>query len=170
MAKKEEATGLKKFAAENKSLLFTIPVFVVLLVIVLFVYVFSGNDDDTAEVITPTPTAVATEQQTPTDTQPVETTTPDDDQETIVTPLPDTERDKDSDEIYRNPFAVPYKVSGIIYSSKGDSVAIIEAENKSFIVKVGDNAEDFFTVLDINKNSVTLEVEGQELILSLLDN
>ena len=168
MAKKEELTGFKKFATENKSLLFTIPVFVVLLVIVLFVYV-SGNKDDTAEVITPTSTPVATEQQTPTDTQPVETSTPDD-QETIVTPLPDTERDKDSDEIYRNPFAVPYKVSGIIYSSKGDSVAIIEAENKSFIVKVGDNAEDFFTVLDISKNSVTLEVEGQELILSLLDN
>ncbi len=169
MSKKEELTGFKKFAAENKSLLFTIPVFVVLLVIVLFVYVFSGNKDNTTEVITPTPSPVATVQQEPTESQPVETTSPDD-QRTIVIPLPDTERDKDSEEIYRNPFAVPYKVSGIIYSSKGDSVAIIEAENKSFIVKVGDNAEDYFTVLNIEKNSVTLEVEGNELILSLLDN
>lgn len=169
MAKKEEATGLKKFATENKSLLFTIPVFVVLLVIVLFVYVFSGNNDNTTEVVSPTPSPVATASQEPTESQPVETTSPED-QGTIVIPLPDTERDKDSDEIYRNPFAVPYKVSGIIYSSKGDSVAIIEAENKSFIVKVGDNAEDYFTVLNIEENSVTLKVEGYELILLLLDN
>jgi len=166
MSKKEELTGFKKFANENKSLLFTIPVFVVLLVIVLFVYVFNGNKPVDTVKSTPMPTKtisnedVATSTPTPTDT----------DSSTEVTTLPDSERTKDSDETYRNPFALPYKVSGIIYDSKGGSVTIIEAENKSYILKEGDKAEKYFTVLKIDKNSVIIEVEGEELTLTLLSD
>ncbi|MBN2852260.1 MAG: hypothetical protein JXQ23_05925 [Clostridia bacterium] len=165
---KKELTGFKKFVAENKSLLFTIPVFAVLLIIVLFVYVFNGNNkNDQVEVVSPTPSASAvsnTQTAKPTST-PAPTTSG-----TEVTTLPDTERDKDSDEILRNPFASPYKVSGIIYDSKGGSVAIVEAENKSFIVKEGDNAENYFTVLNIERDSVIIEVDGETITISLIKN
>lgn len=164
MSKKEELTGFKKFVSENKSLFFTIPVFVVLLVVVLFVYVFNGDSNNTGDVVVKTPTPV----QTVVDSTPVPIQEEVKDETTEVTTLPDSEREKDDETILRNPFALPYKVSGIIYDTKGNSVAIIEAENKSYIVKVGDNAEDFFTVLSIEKNSVVIEAEGKEVTLSLL--
>jgi Tfp pilus assembly protein PilP len=172
MAKNEEPTGFKKFVDENKSLLFTIPVFVVLLVIVLFVYVFNGGGSGKQADITPTPVPVATASQSADNqetTEPTPSTIPYDDSTEVVT-LPDTEREKDSDEILRNPFALPYRVSGIIFDSKGESVAIIEAENKSFIVKVGDIADEYVTVIKIEKHAVIIEVEEHELTLTLLSD
>ncbi|MFO7611449.1 MAG: hypothetical protein R6W99_03035, partial [Clostridia bacterium] len=80
------------------------------------------------------------------------------------------ERDKDESEILRNPFADPYKVSGIIYDRAGGSIAIIEAENKSFITTEGYDAEGYFKVLSIESNKVTLEVDGMELVLYISGN
>ncbi len=67
----------------------------------------------------------------------------------------------------RNPFAAPYKVSGIIYDEKGGSIAIIEAENKTFIVKADDQVGEYFKVLNIESDKVVLEIEGQEIVLAI---
>lgn len=151
-------TGLKKFFEENRSLAVTIPVFVVLVIAVILVYVFSGNSGEVPESPAPTETT-----QNATPTPAVEKP----DEGTEVVTLPIDERNKDESEIVRNPFAQPYKVSGIIYDKTGNSIAIIEAENKSFIVKIGDSAGEYFKVIDIESDKVVLEVEGMEIILTL---
>ncbi len=42
MDEKEKKSGFKKFLKENRSLVFTIPVFIVLVVAVILVYVLTG--------------------------------------------------------------------------------------------------------------------------------
>ena len=162
MTEKEKKTKFKKFLDENRSLVFTIPVFIVLVIVVILVYALGGNNSvsETNPPVADTNQPVAT-QSAPDQTEPPSTG---DGQE--VTTLPDDERDKDQEEILRNPFAEPYRVSGIIYDKSG-SLAIIEAENKSFIVEAGDEPGGYFKVLSIEVDKVVLEVEGIELILSI---
>ena len=167
MDEKEKKSGLSKFLRENRSLVITIPIFIVLVVVVILVYVFMGNDNKPDNQADVTPTPAATEQATPTP-QPSEPAT--DSDGTEVTTLPQDERDKDDSEIMRNPFADPYKVSGIIYDKRGGSVAIIEAENKTFIVEAGDEAGEYFKVISIEENHVVIEVDGREVILNLAGN
>ncbi|MBN2559278.1 MAG: hypothetical protein JXB33_11040 [Clostridia bacterium] len=155
MNEKEKKTGFRKFLDENRSLVFTIPVFIVLVIVVVLVYLLGGNNSDVSESTQPTATPAES-------AAPVASGQPGG---TEVSTLPIDERDKDQSEILRNPFADPYKVSGIIYDKNGGSIAIIEAENKSFIVSEGYEAEGYFKVLDIESNKVTLEVDGIELVL-----
>ncbi|MBN1623878.1 MAG: hypothetical protein JW903_05885 [Clostridia bacterium] len=163
MAEREKKTKFKKFLDENRSLVFTVPVFLVLIVVVILVYALSGNND----VSETTPPEADTNQPAATQSAaPVQTESPATDSGQEVTTLPDDERDKDQNEILRNPFAEPYRVSGIIYDKSG-SIAIIEAENKSFIVEAGDEPGGYFKVLSIEEDKVVLEVEGIELILSI---
>jgi len=162
MGEKDKKSGIKKFFQDNRSLVFTIPIFIVLVIVVILVYVFSGNNTaeppvETNPTATVQPTAPAS---TPTP-QPTETGG------TEVTTLPQDERDKDTSEIMRNPFADPYRVSGIIYDEKGGSIAIIEAENKAYIVKVDDQVGEYFKVIKIESDRVVLEIEGQEVVLNL---
>ena len=163
MAEKQDKSKFKKFLDENRSLVFTVPVFIVLLVVVILVYVLGGNNKDTSDntapgTNTPAPTAVPTGTAEPVSGEGQE----------VVT-LPDEERDKDPGEISRNPFAEPYRVSGILYDGDG-SIAIIEAENKSFIVEAGDEPGGYFKVISIEKDRVTLEVDGMEMILTVSGN
>lgn len=161
MAEKEKKTKFKKFLDENRSLVFTVPVFIVLVIAVILVNILSGNN--TTENNQPSETTPPVTTQT---AEPVQSGQPSDDDSQEVTTLPDDERDKDEDEIRRNPFSDPYRVSGIIYDKSG-SIAIIEAENKSFIVETGDSPGGYFTVLSIEKDNVVLDVDGVELTLSV---
>lgn len=168
MADKQSKTKLKKFFEENRTLVFTIPAIIILLIVVILIYALRGNDTKISENITPTPEPnQQTEQQVIETEKPESSTDVPSNSGTEGTTLPQTERDKDIDEISRNPFADPYKVSGIIYDKSGDSFAIIEAENKSFIVKTGDQSGDYFKVLNIEEDRVVLEVDGQQLVLTL---
>jgi hypothetical protein len=162
---KEKKSGFGKFLRENRSLVITIPVFIVLVVVVILVYVFMGNNDKPEDQTAATPTPAATEQ--PAEATPAPTQPASDSSGTEVTTLPQDERDKDESEIMRNPFADPYRVSGIIYDKKGGSIAIIEAENKTFIVEADDQVGEYFKVLNIESDRVVLEIEGQEIVLTL---
>ena len=162
MTEKNEKSKIKKFLDENRSLVFTVPVFLVLIVVVILVYALNGSND-AAETNQPAPTTTppaATQSATPATTEEPSTGGQE------VTTLPDDVRDKDQTEITRNPFADPYRVSGIIYDKSG-SIAIIEAENKSFIVEPGDEPGGFFKVISIEADKVVLEVDGMELVLSI---
>ncbi len=163
MAEKDKKSGLKKFFQENRSLVVTIPVFVVLVIVAILVIVLNGNGK-VAETTPAETNPTVTEQ--PVNSTPVPTASGG----TEVTTLPKDERDKDQSEILRNPLASPYKVSGIIYDEKGGSLAIIEAENKSFIVEAGDTAGGYFKVLEIRAGEVVLDVEGVEIVLSMPGN
>jgi hypothetical protein len=162
MVEKQEKSKFKKFIDENRSLIFTVPVFVVLAIVLVMVYVLGGNNDNTSET---NPPAANTPLATAESAEPSETSDSNNGQE--VTTLPDDEREKSPSEIQRNPFAEPYKVSGIIYDSKGDSLAIIEAENKSYIVEAGDEGDGYFTVVSIERDQEVLEVGGMEMILTV---
>jgi len=163
MAEKEKKTKFKKFLDENRSLVFTVPVFLVLVVVVILVYVLDGNDNvsETNPPVTNTNQPAAAQS-----AEPAASEEPSTGEGQEVTTLPDDVRDKDQSEITRNPFADPYRVSGIIYDKSG-SIAIIEAENKSFIVEPGDEPEGYFKVLSIEADRVVLEVDGMELVLSI---
>ena len=162
----DKKSGLKSFFEKNRSLVFTIPIFIILVIVVILVYVLGGNDADVSESQLPAETnSTSTEQ--PIEPTPVPSPEATATGGTEVTTLPKDERDKDESEIMRNPFADPYKVSGIIYDSKGKSIAIIEAENKSFIVEAGDMAGEYFKVINIESDRVIIEIEGQEIVLTL---
>ena len=165
MNDKEKKSGLKKFFQENRSLVFTIPVFIILVVAVILVYVLTGRDN-TAENQVPAETSPITTEQ-PAQTTPEPTPVPSDSEGTEVTTLPQDERDRDGSEIMRNPFAEPYRVSGIIYDKSGNSLAIIEAENKTYIVEADEQVGEYFKVLNIESDRVVLEVDGLEIILTL---
>ena len=166
MGDKDKKSGLKKFFQENRSLVFTIPVFIVLVIAVILVYVLGGKD--VADTQLPSETnPIVTEQ--PAELTPVPTSEPAESGGTEVTTLPKDERNKDDSDIIRNPFADPYKVSGIIYDKSGGSIAIIEAENKTYIVKTDDQIGNYFKVISIEPDQVVLEVEGQEIVLSISD-
>ena len=165
MAEKEKKTKFKKFLDENRSLVFTVPVFLVLVIVFVLIYAFGlGRNNDVSES---NPPAMNTNQPATTQSAaPQASENPSTGGGQEVTTLPDDERDKDQEEIARNPFADPYRVSGIIYDKSG-SIAIIEAENKSFIVEPGDEPGGYFKVISIDRDKVVLEVEGIELILSI---
>ena len=162
MVDNKQKSGFKKFFKDNRSLMYTIPVLIVLVVAVVVVYILSENNKtaDNQPAATPTATEQQTEESTPAPSQSASES-----DGTEVTTLPQDERDKDDSELMRNPFADPYKVSGIIYDEKGGSIAIIEAENKTFIVKTDDQVGEYFKVLNIEFDRVVLEIEGQEIVL-----
>lgn len=162
MGDKDKKSGLKKFFQENRSLAITIPIFIVLVVVVILVYASGGNNSAELPVET---SPAATEQAAV--TTPVPTPQPTESGGKEVTTLPKDERDKDESEIIRNPFAAPYRVSGIIHDKSGGSIAIIEAENKTYIVEADDQIGEYFKVIKIESNRVILEIEGQEVVLTL---
>jgi len=166
MAEKEKKTKFRKFLDENRSLVFTVPVFIVLVIVVILVYVLGGNKD-TSETVPPV--TDTTSPPVVQSAEPEQTEEPSSDSGQEVTTLPDGEREKDSDEMFRNPFSEPYRVSGIIFDGS-ESLAIVEAEDKSFIVETGDAPGGYFKVISIEKDRVTLEVDGMELILSVSGN
>lgn len=168
MGDKDKKSGLKKFFQENRSLVFTIPVFIVLAVVVVLVYVLGNNKDSAENQPQAEETPVAVEQTA----APSLSSTPAPTQSggTEVTTLPQSERDRDESEIIRNPFADPYRVSGIIYDKSGGSIAIIEAENKTYIVEADDQIGEYFKVVKIESDRVVLDVEGQEIVLTLSGN
>ncbi len=133
------------------------------MIVVILILVLNGNGK-VAEITPAETNPTVTEQPIQSTSAPVASGG------TEVTTLPKDERDKDKSEILRNPMASPYKVSGIIYDEKGGSLAIIEAENKSFIVKAGETAGEYFKVLEIRADEVVLDVEGVEIVLSMPGN
>jgi hypothetical protein len=166
MEDNDKKSGLKGFFSKNRSLMFTLPVLIILIVLVVLLYVLGGSGGkDTADDNPPVETDDS-QTRTP---GPTQTPGESDDSEGIVT-LPDNEREKDPSEILRNPMAGPYRVSGIIYDEKDGSLAIIEAENKSFILKAGESAGSYFKVMEIKENEVVLDVDGMEIVLALSGN
>lgn len=75
--------------------------------------------------------------------------------------LPQTERQKNL-----NPFAGPLKLTGVLISSNTlDNLAILESNNRSYIVRHGDIIDDYWTVEKIEKSSVVLKADNRKLIL-----
>jgi len=94
--------------------------------------------------------------------------------------LPQTERetekaaeDKGSENVANkgtsnpaNPFDAPMKLSGIILNNKGSSVAIIETNNTSYVVKEGEFVNNIWKVEKIEEKGVLLVNGDKEAYLA----
>ncbi|NSW89314.1 MAG: hypothetical protein HPY74_01370 [Firmicutes bacterium] len=78
--------------------------------------------------------------------------------------------EKSDDAVLYNPFEQPMVLSGILYAENGNSVAIIETSEKSYIVRKGDSVGTSWKVEEITDNTVVLKAGEKETTLSILKN
>lgn len=66
-----------------------------------------------------------------------------------------------------SPFSSPMEVQGIITGGRGGDLAIIRANSASYIVSVGETVAGVWEVQEINRNSVRLTRENEEIVIEL---
>jgi hypothetical protein len=158
----------QKFFKENKSLVFMLPVLVVLIIVLLYIYVFSGIFGSKKQVSAPQTTNPAV-------TTPSKGTSQDTSSsgegEKILNLLPIRERTLSDSEILKDPFGTSqYQLKGIVYSEKGISCCVISAGGVSYVLEKNGEIEDVLKVVDIKKETVTVEeIGGNRVILSLFE-
>jgi hypothetical protein len=85
--------------------------------------------------------------------------------------LPQTRRDNGQiqglGELIRDPFATPLKLTGIATGGAGGSMAIVESGGTTYIVSTGDAIDDFWSVVNITHDTVSLSSEQGEVTLRL---
>ncbi len=155
-AKMGGQSGFKRFLRENRTIAFSIPVLLVLLIVLIIVY--SGLGKDVSEEAVP---AVAEASGTlSSNPQTIEI-------------LPNTERvikngsDTDDTAVQRDPFSGPMNLVGIVASTDGKNIAVIEANDKSYILEKGDNIESNMTVSDITADKVVIKNTDTEKEITL---
>jgi hypothetical protein len=158
----------QKFFKDNKSLAFMLPVLVVLIIVLLYIYVFSGMFGSEQQVSAPPTT-------NPTITTPSgessQMTSNTDVGERILNLLPIRERALSDSELQKDPFRTSqYQLKGIVYSEKGNSCCVISAGGVSYILEKNGEIDDVLKVIEIRKETVTVEeVGGNRVILSLFE-
>lgn len=85
--------------------------------------------------------------------------------------LPQTRRDngetQSMDVFFRDPFASPLKLTGIVTGGSGGAMAIIESSGTTYVVTAGDVINEFWTVLTISQEAVLLNAGDREVNLRL---
>lgn len=85
--------------------------------------------------------------------------------------LPQTRRDSGQiqglGELIRDPFATPLKLTGIATGGAGGSMAIVESGGATYIVSTGDMIDDFWSVVKITDDAVSLSSEQGEVTLRM---
>ncbi|WP_027365568.1 type II secretion system protein N [Desulfotruncus alcoholivorax] len=84
---------------------------------------------------------------------------------TSSTFLPELKRKMETGQEVRDPFNVALKLKGIINGGYGGDLAIIEAGNTAYVVKVGEELQGGWKVKEIKKNAVILTAGNQSLEL-----
>lgn len=159
---KTAKSNFSRFLKDNRTLMISIPVLIIAVIVALVLYSNmsgSGGLDANAPVL---PGII-----------------PADMHGNQVEVLPQTERttgddgtaisakNSASDGLVKNPFDDPVRLTGVLIKEDGESVAILEAGAKTFIVKVGDTLENGMAVVNISLDSVLLDDYGNEIQLSL---
>lgn len=154
------------FFSENKSLLATIPIFIILIGVVLWVYVFDGlkSNSEPASSNELETSAVETSNNDINESENIDVQFADN-----VVVLPKLQRPEEDNSkkliIVRNPFATPYIVSGICYSNQTENYCIIEAEGASYVLKENESAGNLFKVIKIYEDRVTIRIEDKDIII-----
>lgn len=91
--------------------------------------------------------------------------------ERILNLLPIRERALSDSELQKDPFRTSqYQLKGIVYSEKGNSCCVISAGGVSYILEKNGEIDDVLKVIEIRKETVTVEeVGGNRVILSLFE-
>jgi len=159
----EKDSAVKQFFKANKSLVFMIPLLIVLLVVLVTIYTSGSGSKNASSVAQPsgsTPSGGSAA------VLPVEN-------QFQVEVLPILERaaegEEDSAYVSQDPFKTPMKLKGVvIYPEDERSKAIIQYGNYSYIVKKGDNIGDSpWSVSEINESGVTITYEDKSVFLEL---
>jgi type II secretory pathway component PulC len=153
-------SGFKRFLNENKSLAVSIPILAVLLIAVVIIYFSLGSTKNQEAV--PTASEILNAQAQTIEILPnTERATSDSNNEQKNTSSP-----KDEGEI-KDPFSGPVSLTGVLVDSQGNGIAVIEANNKSYIVRKGDILENNMTVGSISEDKVILKDQDREITLKL---
>lgn len=154
-------SAFKRFLKENRTLAVSIPILAILLIAVIIIYSSMGNSKSQGTV-----PVIAEKTNAPAQT---------------IEILPNTERvinskesrddlknsDSTSNAAIKDPFNGPITLVGVLVDANGGGMAVIEANNKSYIVKKDDILENDMTVSSISTDQITLKDNDREMILKL---
>ncbi len=81
--------------------------------------------------------------------------------------LPQLERPADSDMAgdSLDPFLGPLQLIGVVTGGEGSNVAIIRSQSATHVVTVGDTVLDYWLVVEIGKDQVSLHSASRDLVL-----
>lgn len=152
-------SGFKKFFNQNKTLVFLLPVLLIMIIVCIIIYIPKG--DKQADSV---PAAA-------------ETTIADGNK---VEVLPQTERVVDEkaaddseqstsgeDSTVKDPFVGPMKFTGVLLNSNGENIAVVEGNGKSYVVRKGDMIGDSIQVESISAEEVVLKSGERTINLKL---
>jgi hypothetical protein len=172
---------ISAFTKKNKTLVYLLPVFAVLIIVLIVVYSTMGTSGGTKGG-TAQNTAGTAETMSGKDIESLLSDT-----ENKVEVLPNVERSRETqagagetaaagvnaeaggEEILYNPFEQPITLSGILYADDGNSVAILETVSKSYVVRKGDVVGSVWKVEQITDSTVVLKAGEKETTLMLSD-
>lgn len=154
-------SGLQRFLKENKSLAVSIPLLAVLLIVVIIVYFSMGNSNNQEAVPT-----IAENTNAPAQTIEILPNT-----ERVINSNDSVNEQKNTDSAgnttVKDPFSGPVSLVGVLVDAKGNGIAVIEANNRSYIVRKDDVLENNMTVSSISDDQVILKNGDQEITLNL---
>lgn len=156
-----QPSAFKKFISKNRSLVFMLPLLVVLVIVLIVVY--SGMDDKPVSSSSSTPALSQSALPSSMENQ------------TQVEVLPNLERaaDEQREDIasVQDPFKAPMKLTGVLLYSDERAKAIIEYGGVIYIVRKDEAIGDTpWIVVKISKDSVMLASDDRNLLLELNDN
>jgi len=150
--------AVKDFFKKNRSLVFLLPMLVIMVIVVIALYSSGNNTSKNTGNYTVSGNKNQTDSLSGSPGK--DTNIP---SGSKVEVLPQTERSADNENEGKkngsnpvNPFDAPMKLSGILLGSEGGSIAIIETNNSSYIVNEGEFVNNIWKVLKIEEKRVLL--------------
>jgi Tfp pilus assembly protein PilP len=154
-------SAFKRFLKDNRTLVISIPILAILLIVVIIIYSGMGSSKSQGAVPVVAETTNAPAQ--------------------TIEILPNTERVINSNEsgdkqkstqstgnaAIKDPFSGPITLVGVLVDANGGGMAVIEANNKSYIVRKDDILENGMTVSSISTDQITLKDNDREMLLKL---
>lgn len=154
-------SDFRKFMRENRSLVYSIPILLVLLIAVIIVYSRMGTSQDQ--------TAVSAAAGNPELAAKAVQILPDTEREANNDGSADQKKriDNESNSEIKDPFSGPVTLHGILLDGKGNGIAVIETDNKSYIVRKDDILGNDMTISSIATDGITLKEGSREVVLKL---
>jgi hypothetical protein len=151
-------SNFKRFVKENKTVVYTSPILIILILIVVIVYSNPGGSKPGNSV--PTLANVSTAQGNSVEVLPQT--------ERVTTTTTTTDGISSTNgQTSKNPFSGPLYLKGVVTRTDGNNMAIIEGNGKSYIVKKDDVIEGSLTVENISDKEVFLTQDDNKISLEL---
>lgn len=150
--------GIKKFFAQNKSLMVLLPLLLVMLVVVAIIYVpklFNSNSGVPASAADTTKQTQQTSQESKVEVLPQT--------QRVIDEEAADEADKSTSESAspeKDPFVGPISYTGYVLNSNGDNIAVLEGNGRTYLVRIGDI---------LGENTEVQSITGDEVILKYSD-